>query len=156
MSESSEAPSFEDVIALAVAANEAAGINPPSGFDADAPFITEDRPMTAMPLRDFTDAEKARLDAIEAAPAAEESLRERVAEALYETTEAAEYHEWPDAPGADQTFAYALADAAIDVLRGPSSDAEQAVERVLALADEHYACCHFIAVWDLRRAVAGD
>jgi hypothetical protein len=65
--------------------------------------------MTAMPLRDFTDAEKARLDAIEAAPAAEESF-----------------------------------------------DATAALRRVLALADEHADCCQFVAIGDLRRAVAGD
>jgi len=48
------------------------------------------------------------------------------------------------------------ADAAIAVLSGPSSDADAALERVRALADYHAKCCEFVAVRDLRRALAGD
>ena len=87
--------------------------------------------MTALPLRDFTAAEQNRLDAIEAAPAAAESLRDRVARALYIAAHA------PGSNSLSWGHWHRFADAAIAVLRGPSSDADQAVERVLALADEY-------------------
>jgi hypothetical protein len=115
--------------------------------------------MTALPLRDFTAAEQARLDAIEAAPAAPESLRERVARALFEaqhdpgcncggweTTKDAEAH----------PYFRNQADAAIAVLSGPSSDADAAVERVLALADRHEECCGVVNIASLREAVRGE
>jgi len=111
--------------------------------------------MTALPLRDFTAAEQERLDAIEAAPAAEESARERVARAIAEA----------DGVDLDHYLSHMLelpsdylrnADAAIAVLSGPSSDAEQAVERVQALADEHAECCGGVTTDRLRAAVRGD
>jgi hypothetical protein len=97
--------------------------------------------MTAPPL---SVAEQARLDAIEAAPAAAESLRTRLIAAIYAADDGMSGARWDR-----------MADAAIGVLRGPSSDAEQAVERCLALADRHEKCCQFIAVWDLRVAITG-
>jgi hypothetical protein len=90
--------------------------------------------MTALPLRDFTDAERAKLEAIEAAPAAAEAVRERVARALWDAT----YSGWDwddDTAEAIREYFRANADAAIAVLRGASSGAEQAVERVLAACD---------------------
>jgi hypothetical protein len=110
--------------------------------------------MTALPLRDFTAAEQDRLDAIEAAPAAAESAREVVAEAMWEAVR--DDTPWNRLGARSQDRCRTAADAAIAVLSGPSSDAEQAVERVLALADEHAECCEFVAVGDLRRALAGD
>jgi hypothetical protein len=163
--------------------------------------------MTALPL---SATEQARLDAIEAAPAEPESVRERVARALYEQ---ALDGDW--SLSAYRDHYRRLADVALDVLRGPSSDAvlpmcwdlapalnfdgvptqqyrcelphghggahrssegnnpdlpvywmraspssdaerlRQTVERVLALADKHTACCQFVAVGVLRDAVTG-
>jgi len=37
-----------------------------------------------------------------------------------------------------------------------SFDATAALRRVQALADYHAECCEFVAVGDLRRALAGD
>jgi hypothetical protein len=110
--------------------------------------------MTALPLRDFTAAEQDKLDAIEAAPAAAESLRERVARWLWESQP--NPRPWLEVSDLTRDFWRTRADALIAVLSGPSSDAEQAVERVQALADRHEACCQFIAVWDLRLAVRGE
>jgi ElaB/YqjD/DUF883 family membrane-anchored ribosome-binding protein len=87
--------------------------------------------MTALPL---SAAEQARLDAIEAAPAAPESLRERLARAIWEAGHIDT--RWCEIAEHWQNELRRLADAALDVLRGPSSDAEQAVERVLALAEK--------------------
>jgi len=103
--------------------------------------------MTALPLRDFTADEQAKLAAIEAAPAAAESLAHRVAEAIQEAERTS---------GADGDWYLRMADAAIAVLSGPSSDAEQAVERVQALADEHAECCGGVTTDRLRAAVRGD
>jgi hypothetical protein len=94
------------------------------------------------------------LDAIEAAPAAEESVRERVARAMWEAVRDSTW--WEGLSRGSQDRWRTAADAAIAVLRGPSSDAEQAVERVLALADEHAVCCGHVRIVRLRAAVRGD
>jgi len=92
------------------------------------------------------------VERFEAAPAAEESLRERVARAIHAADEWDCSHDWP-CENADLWRRYA--DAALAVLSGPSSDAERAVERVLALADFHTECCEYVKVRDLRAAVEG-
>lgn len=95
--------------------------------------------MTA-PLADFTPAETERLQRIEDAPAAPESIHYRLRSALF-------FAEGPwmspaefDAGTTDPRVAArldALATAALAVLRGPAPDDDTAaVRRVLALADE--------------------
>jgi hypothetical protein len=106
--------------------------------------------MTALPLRDFTAAEQDKLDAIEAAPAEPESLRERLEDAL-----AIELDSLGLTGEVSARACIYLADAAIAVLSGPSSDAEQAVERVRALADKHEECCSVVHVDILRATIAG-
>jgi hypothetical protein len=106
--------------------------------------------MSPMSAPELSAEERATVERFEAAPAAEESLRERVARALYIASHV------PGGNSLSWNHWNGLADAAIAVLSGPSSDAEQAVERVLALADFHAECCEYVKVRDLRAALAGD
>jgi hypothetical protein len=103
-----------------------------------------------MSASELSAEELAVVERFDAAPAAEESLRERVARALYIASHV------PGGNSLSWNHWNGLADAAIAVLSGPGSDAERAVERVVALADFHAECCEFVAVGDLRRAVAGE
>lgn len=83
---------------------------------------------------DFTPEQAATLQRFDLAPDAPESIREQLAEALYDVTEAAEYAEWPDVTPKTRVYVLTLADAALRVLRGP--DTTTALARVEALADQ--------------------
>jgi hypothetical protein len=85
--------------------------------------------MTALPLRDFTAAEQAKLAAIEAAPAAAESVRERVARAMCDAGAEDGRWSWSEMHESIRDGYRQLADAAIATMRGPGSYVEQAVER---------------------------
>jgi hypothetical protein len=85
--------------------------------------------MTALPLRDFTAAEQDKLAAIEAAPAAAESVRERVARAMCDAGAEDGRWSWSEMHESIRDGYRQLADAAIATMRGPGSYVEQAVER---------------------------
>src|SRR5690242_10968366 len=105
---------------------------------------------------DLTAEQAARLAEFEAAEPAPESIRERVAVAIaqtgYETIideDAWQYIFREDEREDFRTYA----DAALDVLRGPATEADKAIERVLALADRHEDCCGTVNVASLREAI---
>jgi hypothetical protein len=104
-------------------------------------------------MSEFTAEQAATLARFEAAPAPE-SVRERVARAMHDADGTCFYGWGNDCPRAEKY--HHLAEAALDVLRGPATEAEKAVERVLALADEHRDCCGYVTVGTLRLAIQGD
>ena len=110
--------------------------------------------------------QQARLDRIEAAPEAEEAIRERVAEAIYEADQAWEAEDDPDYHQpvewrynhAHRDECRRRADAAIAVLRGPSV-ADEAVRRVEELCAEEEDFVREYPMWEINVAVpaeAGD
>jgi hypothetical protein len=95
--------------------------------------------MTALPLRDFSAAEQDKLAAIEAAPAAAESWdRVRMSPDGHEIAVCRGPNIWRVTNGGIYRDRHVedWTPMQVAVLSGPSSDAEQAVERVLALADD--------------------
>jgi len=109
-----------------------------------------------MSAPELSPEERATVDRFEAAPEPPEILRERVAAALWEGQEWYYVCPWSEVGAQSRANFLHLTDAAIAVLSGPSSDADAALERVRALAEYHATCCEFVAVRDLRRALAGD
>lgn len=107
---------------------------------------------------DLTAEQAAKLAEFEAAEDAPESIRERVARAMWEA-------DFPDdecgCPDYWIDIYHGRADAAIAVLRGPATEADKAVERVLELCDvaddqpDGYDC-EFISTKVIRAAIGGD
>ena len=71
-------------------------------------------------MTELSATEAATVARFEAADDAPESLRERLAETLYDWLESAEYCDWPDADRLTRFPAYHMADAALAVIRGES------------------------------------
>lgn len=111
--------------------------------------------------KDFTPDEAAKVAQIEAAPDAEESLRERVARAIWE----ADFNSlsdhgvtWENEAETNRKDYRNLADAAIAVMRGESFDAAAILRDVLdliAVAERHEPAHRYISTKRLRDAITG-